>query len=104
MRFEKGDVQTSVWEGVWTPGTPWCDFISSHTLLASGTTRFVLTDNDLYTFLYDTNKNTNAFGFQRHGKLTNDNGETLIFSGHFRGVWDGVIYESLKTSIRIILN
>jgi hypothetical protein len=91
------DVTTSVW-----PFTGFdCDLFTTVTPLATGTSDFRSTDNDLNTFLNPDSKNANAFGFNAHGKLTDASGSRVNFSGHSRCVWDGVDFDTIKCKDKI---
>lgn len=71
--------------------------------IASGTGKFVLTDNDLNAFLRPNN-NANSFGYSTHGLLTDGNGHDHRFSGGFRAVWDGEDFATMQRRDRFNLH
>jgi hypothetical protein len=89
IEIQKGQVHTYVFEGMY-PGGGVCAWLAENPALAWGMSDIVLTDNDIFVFENPDNKNANAFGFTLHGQLTTPNGETAVFSGMSRSVWDGV--------------
>lgn len=72
-----------------------CEQFLNNEPIATGTAIFRLTDNDVYAYTYQDNKNANAFGWTSHGKLYGPDGELVHFNSVFRSVWDGVDGEKL---------
>jgi hypothetical protein len=100
--IQKGEVQTSVHEGVFSGGNI-CDFVENHPMLAKGTTEMVSTDNDEFAFLEDDDENANAFGLRARGELTTMDGETVQITAVMRAVWDGVDFNSFRSVNKVIL-
>jgi hypothetical protein len=71
----QGEVYTEVFDGIFTGGE-FCAFVLNTPILAQGMTKFVSTDNDLFT---SGNNNTNSWGTRGHGLLLNQDNETTIF-------------------------
>ena len=96
------DVITSVWPvTIWEYADP-CEYILNNTPIADGTSDAILTDNDVYAWLYDHNRK-NAYGLSAHGVLTAPDGERMIFNGHFRCVFDADAGTE-KCNVKIVLN
>ena len=64
-------------------------------LVASGSGKLISTDSDYYSF-FRPNNNSNAFGFNVHGKVVDRDGQSWNFSGHNRTVWDGEDFDTIK--------
>ena len=56
-------------------------------LVAEGWGRAHYVDNDLFG-VGEGDKNANAWGFRAQGKLTTPDGGTLVYNGHFHGVFN----------------
>lgn len=72
-------------------------------LVASGTGKVTLTDNDVFVFLRDDN-NANAYGYTVNGQLTTLAGDLVHFGGAVRVVWDGHDPSTIKVAEQFHLN
>ena len=82
------DVLTSVWPISILDAAFFCDpLLEMGTPLAEGTIDMILTDNDVFAYLYDHNR-ANAWGITGHGVVTAPDGERMRLSSGFRCVWN----------------
>jgi hypothetical protein len=79
------DVRASLWD----PAPADCDEVLARGPTASGTGRFVSTDNDLLIFFRPDNRNANAFGVQGQAAVETATGEALGVNAISRCLWDG---------------
>jgi len=100
LRQVKGDLQTSVWAA----GPNNCAYYNSTAPLATGSSNFRGTDNDVAPFNRPDPTNTNAFGFMANGQLTASDGSRAIFSATYRGTWDGSDVNTIKQNTNIRLH
>jgi len=85
-----GYVRASVWPFVIPADVvfpAWCELIDIYPPLATGMVDINGTDNDLLVFTY-VNKNENAFGWNAHGTLYDDN-DGRVFHLTYRAHWGG---------------
>lgn len=96
----KGEVRAYVWDLEVANSFAFCDLDP----IATGTASVVLTDNDEGAWWYETGPNANAYGISAHGKLTNGDGERVMFSVHDRVVWDGDDPATFQTNSKVNLH
>jgi hypothetical protein len=94
------DVRTSVWPNFGFN----CGLFTTTTPLATGLSKFVHTDNDVFIFFNPDNKNSNAYGWTAHGVLADPAGDKAPFSAHRRCQWDGQDLATEKCRIKVRLN
>jgi hypothetical protein len=80
------DITTSVWPVAIWEYTNACDYILNYPPIATGTADVIVTDNDV-TAWRNTHNRKNAYHLSAHGVLYAPDGEGMVFSGGFHGVW-----------------
>lgn len=80
------DLTTSVWPvAIWDYPDA-CDYILNYPPIAAGTADVIVTDNDYFAYRNEHNRH-NAYHLSAHGVLYAPDGEAMVFSGGFHGVW-----------------
>ena len=80
------DLTTSVWPvAIWEYPSA-CDYMLNNPPIATGTADVIVTDNDYFAWR-TTHNRKNAYHLSAHGVLYAPDGEGMVFSGGFHGVW-----------------